>query len=44
MSSVQRPGCLIKTEGSASAFKVENVSWKQILIIDLNYYQIDEKS
>ncbi len=28
MAWVQRPSCLFKTEGSASTFKVENVSWK----------------
>ena len=35
MAWVQRPSGLIKMEGSGSTFKVENVSWKQISIIDL---------
>jgi hypothetical protein len=30
----------LKVEGSANTFKVENVSWKQISIIDLNHYHI----
>ncbi len=40
MAWVKRPRGLIKSEGSASAYKVENVSWKQIWQIDLNHYQI----
>ena len=40
MAWVLRPSGLIKMEESASAFKVENVSWKQILIIDLKCYRI----
>ncbi len=32
---------LLKVDGSTSAFIVESVSWKQILIIDLNCYQIN---
>ncbi len=40
MAWVQRLSGLIKMEGSASALKVENVSWKRISIIDLNHYQI----
>ncbi len=35
-----RPTGLIKVEGNASVFKVDNVSWKHILIINLNCYQI----
>ncbi len=35
---MQRPSGLIKLEGSASAFIVDNVSFKQISIIDLNLY------
>ncbi len=40
MAWVQRPSGLIKIEGTTTAFKVENVSWKQISIIDLNFYWI----
>ncbi len=40
MAWVQIPSGLIKGKGSASAFNVENVSWIQILIIDLNLNQI----
>jgi hypothetical protein len=47
MALVQRPSGLIKVEGSTIAFKrestlikVENVSWKQISIINLNSYWI----
>jgi hypothetical protein len=40
MAWVLRPSGLIKMEESASAFKVENVSWKRILIIDLKCYRI----
>ncbi len=37
---MERLSGLIKVEGSASTFKVESVSWKRILIIDLNNYHI----
>ncbi len=46
MAQVQRPSGLIKVDASASTLKkstlmkAENVSWKQISIIDLNYYWI----
>jgi hypothetical protein len=40
MASAQRPSSLIKMEGSASTFKVENVTWKRMSIVDLNHYQI----
>ncbi len=40
MAWVQRPSGLIKIEGNATAFEVENVSWKRISIIDLNFYWI----
>jgi hypothetical protein len=40
MAQAQRPSSLIKMEGSASAFKVENVSWKRISIVDLNHFQL----
>ncbi len=40
MAWMQRPSGLIKVEGSASAFQVDNVSWTQILIINLNCYQV----
>ncbi len=40
MAWVQRPSGLIKMDRSGSAFRVENVSWKWILIIDLNFYHI----
>jgi hypothetical protein len=37
---VQRPRGQIKMERRASAFELDSVSWKQILIIDLNHYWI----
>jgi hypothetical protein len=37
---LQRPSGPIKMEGSTCAFRVENVSWKLILIIDLNHFHI----
>jgi hypothetical protein len=36
---VHRPSGLNKVDGSTSTFRVENVSWKRLLIIDLNPYQ-----
>ncbi len=41
---VQRPSGLIKMEGRASAFRVANISWKLILIIDLNCYHLNSYS
>ncbi len=35
-----RSSGLIKMEGSTRAFKVENVSWKRISIINLNHSRI----
>jgi hypothetical protein len=46
MARLLRPSGLIKDGGAQALLaeitliKVENVSWKQILIIDLNHYQI----
>jgi hypothetical protein len=40
MACMLRPSGLIKVEGSTSAFKVDNVSWKHISIINPNCYQI----
>ncbi len=40
MAWEQRPSGLIKMERSACAFKMGNVSWKQILIINLNCYWV----
>ncbi len=34
-----KTSAIIKMKGSASAFKNENVSWKQILNINLNHNQ-----
>jgi hypothetical protein len=40
MAWAQRPRGLIKVGRKGSTFKVENVSWKRISIIDLDHYQI----
>ncbi len=46
MAWVQRPSDLIKTGGKHNRFKkttlimIENVSWKQIFIINQNHYRI----
>ncbi len=40
MAWVQRLRGLIIMEGEASTFKVVNVSWKQISIVDLDHYHI----
>ncbi len=40
MTWERRPNGLIKMEGCASAFKVDNVSWKQISLMELNHYRI----
>ncbi len=39
MAREQRLSGLIKMERSTCAFKMGNVSWKQMLIINLNSYQ-----